>query len=102
MAAAEAATSDAMDFGLILEAVLCRRTNCRLNIGVKNEGCSTAAAGPMSVKMEDAMICAHRTRPREHGRTGGREGCGWCRGVSGGCARRSDSRSGRDRQQVRR
>ena len=70
LAAAEAAASDAMDCGLILKGVLDtgRRRNCRLTIGVKNEGCSTAAAGPMSVN-----ICAQatRTRPREHGRAGG-------------------------------
>ena len=58
LAAAEAAASDAMDCGLILKGVLDtgRRRNCRLTIGVKNEGCSTAAAGPMSVN----MICAQQ------------------------------------------
>ena len=58
LAAAEAAASDAMDCGLVLKGVLDtgRRRNCRLDIGVKNECCSTAVAGPMSVK----TICAHQ------------------------------------------
>ena len=58
LAAHEAAASDAMDCGLVLKGVLDtgRRRNCRLDIGVKNECCSTAVAGPMSVK----TICAHQ------------------------------------------
>jgi hypothetical protein len=47
--AAEAAASDAMDFGLIVEEMT----------GVKNEGCSTAVAGPMSVM----IICAQQDVP---------------------------------------
>ena len=94
LAAAEAAASDAMDCGLILDGVIdtCRRrTHCRLNI----EGCSTAVAGPMS----DNMTCARQGRGRvSTGAPGaGRVGCGWCRGRAvGGCARRGgiDSRSG--------